>query len=136
MSKAKKLLDSISRATASEENQVISSQVETERQWDDSENESFEVVEMMTESGHNYFVGSWVQDQIRMNLIAEPRNSFGGPNLFLEVGQNPMIRYIYKGSEFQHISEIYPEFKKVARRIKMSGLNGVNLTEEWEVIES
>jgi hypothetical protein len=135
MSKAKKILDSISRATAPEEDLVISSQMEAERQWDDLDSDSFDMMEMVTEEGHDYYIGSWVQDQIRMNLIAEPRVNEGGPNLLLEVGQNPKVRYSYIGAEFQHIGEIYPEFKKVARRIKASGLSGVDLTKDWKVVD-
>jgi len=134
MSKAKEILKSIDQATIPEEKLVVASQLEAERQWDDLENETFDVVEMKTEDGFDYHVGSWVQDQIRMNLIAEPRIEEGGPNLFLEVGQNPMVKYSYKGMDFQHRGEIYPEFKKVSRRIKMNGLSGVDLSNDWKVV--
>jgi hypothetical protein len=135
MSKAQEILKSIDQATAPEETLVVASQQECERQWDDLENETFDVTEMKTDHGEDYYVGSWVQDQIRMNLIAEPRIEEGGPNLFLEIGQNPMVKYSYKGMNFQHRGEIYPEFKKVARRVKMNGLSGVDLSNDWNVVE-
>ena len=129
MSKAREILNTIKKTNVSEEDLILSSGSSSEQ------SDPFDIMEMVTEDGHDYYVGSWSQNEIRMNLIAEPRIDEGGPNLFIEIEQDPKVRYAYTGADFKHRSEIYPEFKKIARHIKASGLKGANLSADWKAAE-